>query len=264
MRIAFMGDSLTAGAPGCSYFAILRERLAGHTLINLGQGNDTVISLYRRMARLRFGERWDVVFLWVGVNDVPGKIPLPFQIANAMLRTPRSKSLDEFRAYYESTLDLLCRHAKKVIAVSPLMKGEDLSNEWNLRLGDLAREVEGLAARHERAEYLDLRPTFAQRLAGKSISSYLPDSALRTALDTLTLRSKAQVDKKAAERGLNLTLDGLHLNSAGAELVAETFIKAIGDDSAVQASRLARPRRETADTPFPIPRRGVGGVPGRV
>jgi lysophospholipase L1-like esterase len=229
MRIAFVGDSLTAGTPGCSYFEILRERLAGHTLINLGKGNDTVISLHRRMARLHFGEPWDMTFLWIGVNDVSGKISLPFQIANAVLRTPRSTSPGEFRAYYASTLDLLCRHANRVIAVPPLMKGEDLSNEWNLRLVNLARQVESLATRYEQAEYLDLRPVFAQRLAGKSISGYLPDSALRTALDTLTLRGKAQVDKKAAERGLHLTLDGLHLNSAGAELVAETFTKAIED-----------------------------------
>jgi lysophospholipase L1-like esterase len=45
--------------------------------------------------------------------------------------------------------------------------------------------------------------------------------------DALTLRTDAQIDAKAAERGLHLTLDGVHLNSTGARLVAEEFAQAI-------------------------------------
>jgi lysophospholipase L1-like esterase len=41
------------------------------------------------------------------------------------------------------------------------------------------------------------------------------------------LRNDAQVDAKAAQRGLHFTLDGVHLNSAGAALVAEMFLKII-------------------------------------
>ncbi len=227
MRIAFIGDSLTEGRPGCSYVAILRERLPGHTLINLGEGNDTAVSLYRRLVRARFGEPFDIAFLWVGVNDLPGAVRWPFRLANALLRKPRSKDAEEFRRYYRATLDLVGGAARRVVAVAPLLKGEDVGNPWNRELEVLASIVEELAQRREQVEYLDLRPAFAARLAGRSISDYLPRSVVRVALDALTLRSREQVDRKAAQRGLHVTLDGIHLNGAGADIVAEMFLKTI-------------------------------------
>jgi len=227
MRIAFVGDSLTEGIPGSSYFDILREKLPGHTLVNLGEGNDTVVSLYRRLAKLHSGEPFDIAFLWVGVNDVAGEGPWAFQVVNALLNKPRSKNLEEFRTYYQATLDLLCRHAHRVIAVSPLLKGENTGNPWNRELGVLARVIEELTSHRERAEYMDLRAVFVQKLAGKPGSDYLPKSLVRVALDALTLRSKEQIDRKATERGLRFTLDGIHLNSVGAGIVAEMFLEAI-------------------------------------
>ena len=50
---------------------------------------------------------------------------------------------------------------------------------------------------------------------------------MRVLLDAWTLRTDGQIDGKAAERGLHLTLDGVHLNSTGAKLVAEEFAAVI-------------------------------------
>ena len=46
-------------------------------------------------------------------------------------------------------------------------------------------------------------------------------------MDAVTLRTDGQIDTKAAERGLQVTLDGVHLNSTGARLVAEEVGAAI-------------------------------------
>lgn len=227
MRIAFLGDSLTKGIPGSSYFAILHEKLPQHTLVNLGQGGDTVVSLYRRLTLPRFGGPFDIAFLWIGVNDVTAGSPWTFQVVNAILHKPPAKDIAEFRAYYRAALDRLCQSAHRVIAVSPLLKGEDLHNPWQHELQVLASVIEELTSQVGQAEYLDLRTTFAQKLAGKSASNYLPKSVLRVALDTLLLRSNEQVDQAATKRGLYFTLDGIHLNTAGAEIVAEIFIEAI-------------------------------------
>ena len=227
MRIAFVGDSLTEGIPGSSFYAILRKRLAGHTLVNLGEGNDTVVSLYRRLTRLRFGDPFDVAFLWIGVNDIVGGSPWPFRAVNALWRKPPSKNHEEFRAYYRATLDLLCRHGRRVLAVSPLLKGEEVGNPWNRELEVLSGLIQELAACYAQVEYLDVRSVFIRQLAGKPVSCYLPTSVIRVALDALTLRSDEQIDRQSAERGLHFTLDGIHLNSAGAQLVAETFLQII-------------------------------------
>lgn len=233
MKIAFIGDSLTKGIPGSSYFAILWKKLPQHRLINLGRGNDSVISLYRRLAATRFdNEPFDLAFLWVGVNDVGKNDSWIFRAGNALRRQPRSQSLDEFQIYYQKTLALLCRHARRVIAVAPLMKGEAIDSQWNRQIGVLANIIKRLTARYATIEYLDLRPAFYAKLVDRPISDYLQENPLRIALDILTLWSDAQVDKKAAERGLHFTLDGVHLNSAGAEIVADMFSKAVVKEQA--------------------------------
>jgi lysophospholipase L1-like esterase len=236
MKIACIGDSLTQGIPGVSYFAILRERLPQHQWVNLGKGNDTVVSLYRRLARLPFDDApFDLAFLWVGVNDVSKESSWWFRLANALRRQPRSQSLAEFRAYYQETLDILIRHARRVIAVAPLLKGEDVDSEWNRQIDILACTIAELTTHYGAVAYLDPRPAFYAKLADRRTSDYLQESPLRIALDILTLWSDAQVDEKAAQRGLHFTLDGVHLNSAGAEMIADMFSKAIVKEQALQS-----------------------------
>jgi len=227
MRIVFVGDSLTEGILGSSYLAILHKKLPGHTLVNLGRGNDTVVSLYRRLSKWRWGEPFDMAFVWVGVNDVSRGSPWTFQAVSLLKRQPRARNLAEFRAYYEAILDLLRRYVRQVVAVSMALKGEDVTSPCNRELEVLSKVVQELGSRDERTEYLDVRAVLIERLAGKRISNYLPSSVMRVALDALTLRSDEQIDRKAAERGLHLTLDGIHLDSTGARLVADCFMAAI-------------------------------------
>jgi lysophospholipase L1-like esterase len=245
MRIAFIGDSLTAGRPGSAYFEILRERLPEHELVNLGRGNDTVASLHRRIGGLHRrigglhrrigglhldaekGHPFDLAFLWVGVNDVVENPQWLVRLANALIGQPRARDLDEFRAYYRKTLDLLCRCAQHVIAVPPVLKGEDLGNPWNRDIEVLARVIEELTAGYEQVDYLALRAVFVQALAGKPISSYAPGHVRHLVMDILFRRRRSGSNPESAKLGLHLTIDGVHLNSAGAALVAEAFLKTI-------------------------------------
>lgn len=227
MRIAFFGDSLTSGIPGSSYLSIMRRRLPEHTLINLGRGNDTAVSLHRRVSAMRINGPFDLAFLWVGVNDAFGHAHRVHRSFNALMGQRRARDLDEFRASYRATLDILCQHAGRVIAVSPLMRGEEPDNPWNRRLEVLSGSVEELASRYEQVEFLDLRPAFFRVLADPPSSGYMPRSAAHVVLDALTLRSDEQVDRVAARRGLRFTLDGVHLNSTGARLAADAFVRVI-------------------------------------
>jgi lysophospholipase L1-like esterase len=227
MRIAFFGDSLTSGVPGSSYFAILEDKLPDHTLFNFGKGNDTVVSLHRRIAKLQFDEPFDLAFLWIGVNDVTRQASWLSQSFNTLLGQRGAADLDEFRQIYQSTLDFLDDHAQRIIAVSPSIKGEDLHNRWNHHLSILSSAIADMADELEQVQFLDLGPTFAQELVDRPISDYVPRNPGRVILDGLLLWSDEQIDQRATARGLHLTLDGLHLNSVGAQLVAETFLTAI-------------------------------------
>jgi lysophospholipase L1-like esterase len=227
MRIGFFGDSLTSGVPGASYLAILQERFPDDALLNFGKGNDTVVSLYRRISTMQFDRPLDIACLWIGVNDVPRTDRWPSRAFHALLAQRRARDTGEFRSCFQATLSLLCDAAGRVIVAPPALKGEDLENRRNLRLAHLAELIRDLTADCDRAVFLDLRAAFVRELGTRPGSDRLPGNPLVVLLDALTLRTEGQVDAKAAERGLHLTLDGIHLNSTGAKLVAEEFAGAI-------------------------------------
>jgi lysophospholipase L1-like esterase len=227
MRIGFFGDSLTSGVPGSSYVAILRERFPEDTLLNFGKPNDSVVSLYRRISAMQLDKPLDAAFLWIGVNDVSRTDRWSYRAFHTLLAQRRARDMDEFRACHRATLKLLCEVSGRVIVVPPALKGENPENHWNRRLAELARSIESITADYDRAEFLDLRAAFARELVAMPGSDHLPRNPLRVLLDALTLRTDGQIDAKATERGLHLTLDGVHLNSAGARLVAEEFRRVI-------------------------------------
>jgi hypothetical protein len=68
MRISFLGDSLTEGRPGESFFVRLRALLPGEELLNYGRAGDTVPALLARLERTAL-EPVDLTVVWIGVND---------------------------------------------------------------------------------------------------------------------------------------------------------------------------------------------------
>lgn len=223
MRILFCGDSLTEGSLGVSYVDSLQARFPQHQMINYGQGGDTVLSLYRRLQELPEGESYDLAFLWVGVNDIFQKVRWHYRILAWLRKQPRAKSTAEFRERYAAALDLLAGKAKRVVAASPMILGEEVDNRWNPELARLSEIVALLAKERERVIFVDLHLAFAGRLASRPVSSYLPDSAVQVLRDSRELEATRSVDQISEIRGLHYTLDGVHLNSAGAKVVADLF-----------------------------------------
>jgi lysophospholipase L1-like esterase len=176
---------------------------------------------------MQFEETLDMAFLWIGVNDVLQTDRWPHRAFHRLLAQRRATDMDEFRSFCRTTINHLCEVAGRVIVAPPALKGEDLENPWNRRLADLAGLIKDVTAECDRAEFLDLQAAFARELAGWSGSDHVPRNPLRVLLDAWTLRTDGQIDGKAAERGLHLTLDGVHLNSTGAKLVAEEFAAVI-------------------------------------
>lgn len=69
MKIVCLGDSLTWGKYGGSYFDALVRLMPDHTLINAGVGGNTVVNLLRRLESDVFVHNPDAVFIMVGGND---------------------------------------------------------------------------------------------------------------------------------------------------------------------------------------------------
>jgi lysophospholipase L1-like esterase len=223
MRIGFFGDSLTEGRPGVSYVDILRGRLPADELVNFGRGGDSVIGTYERVASLDGRGPFDLAFVWTGVNDVLARISWASPITRRLLGEPWAGSQQEFVEQYRLLLKTLSKSVARIVAVAPLFIGEDLSNPWNRELDALAHEIESLCARFDRVEFLNLRPYMTDVASGECASPFVEKRGLGTVWEAIALRDSEAVDRVAAERGLCYTVDGIHLNSRGAQAVAEAF-----------------------------------------
>ena len=227
LKIAFIGDSLTEGIVGTSYFDILKEKLSRHELLNYGKGGDTVKSLFRRLQEINFGPSLDIGFLWIGVNDVFVKTSWSFPLAKRLRGQPWAKNHLEFQECYRSILKFLCDKTAQIFVLSPLFIGEDLDNVWNKELAILSKIINDLSVTYPNVEFIDLRDSFIPLLASKNIFPYVPKSTVRVILDALFAKTQEELGKKALERGLHFTIDGVHLNKAGAEMVADLLLEKI-------------------------------------
>ena len=227
MKIAFFGDSLTEGIPGAAYFKLLQQNLPQHELHNFGKGGDTVVSLHRRIARIEMPSFLDMAFLWVGVNDVLVNTSWTYPLLKLYRKQPWARSLDTFARYYQLLLEQLTLAAKHVVAVSPHLIGEDLNNPWNIKLKELGGVIKTGTEDMPGVSYLDLQSVFRTFLEGQPVSPYIPRNALRFLAKTFSRQNKHQIQKRSSERKLHLTLDGVHLNADGAELVAQKFLQKI-------------------------------------
>ena len=222
-----MGDSLTEGTIGSSFFDILQKKLLQHELTNWGKGGDTVKSLYRRLLQSDGFPSQDLGFLWIGVNDVFVKTSWTFPLIKRLRNQPWSRNRQEFREDYKRILELLHQKMTHIYTVPPLLIGEDLGNPWNRELNMLSHIIQDVSSSFAEAEFIDLRKTIAPLLTANTSGPYVPKSFSRMILDALFVKTPEEMEKKAAERGLILTLDGVHLNSAGAGLVAGFFLSKI-------------------------------------
>jgi lysophospholipase L1-like esterase len=223
MRIGFLGDSLTEGLPGVPYVDILQERFPSDELVNFGRAGDSVIGTLQRVRSLRSEKPFDLAFVWTGVNDVLARISWASPTTRRLTGKPWADSRDEFIAQYRALLEALSPRTTRIVAVAPLFIGEDLSNPWNQELDVRAREMESLCADFARVEFLNLRPYMPDVTSGECTSPFVEKRGLGTVWEAIAFRDPEDVDRVASERGLCYTMDGIHLNSRGANAVAEAF-----------------------------------------
>lgn len=239
--IAFWGDSLTEGVPGAAYIDILKMEMPQHKILNYGQGGDSVRSLYTRAARVQARSKGslqaDIVVLWVGVNDLLPDLARFYPPMKRLVGQPWARSDAEFVEYYRRLLELFRPYCRRLLAVSPLCIGEDLDNRWNRQLKGQARLIEvvisEVAGPDFEVDFLNIQAEFKKEFSklgdrkAEIIAQFLPVSPVKAAIDVLAYRNTASADRRAELRGLFFTMDGVHLNSRGARIVAKKFKAAI-------------------------------------
>ncbi len=228
LKIAFFGDSLTEGNAGASYVRILRQKLPRHELFNYGKGGDTVISLYRRLLQIDTMDfPMDLGVLWIGVNDMLVRTRRSFPLLKRMRKQPWAGDRLEFKDYYRSIMEFFQDRTGRLFTLPPLFIGEDLDNRWNRELAVLSDIIRDLTGTFPHAGFLDIRQRFSSLLASKKISPFVPKNIMGVVRDALFTKTPEDLEKKAIARGLHFTIDGVHLNTAGAGIVAHAILEKI-------------------------------------
>jgi isoamyl acetate esterase len=190
-KIVFFGDSITQAAvqPGgyiqkISELATKAGVAANYDFIGSGIGGNKVYDLYLRLEDDVISKKPDVVFIYVGVNDVWHKQSYG-----------TGTDADKFERFYRAIITKLKNQGATVVLVTPAVIGErtDFSNELDGDLNQYSNIIRRIAG-EEGLGLVDLRKAFLEH--NKRYNPSNKDSGI-------------------------LTTDRVHLNAAGNQLVAE-------------------------------------------
>lgn len=189
-KVVFFGDSITElGVQPGGYIDLLNQKIATdglrdqYELVGSGIGGNKVYDLYLRMEDDVLAQNPDRVVIWVGVNDVWHKKTFG-----------TGTDLDKFERFYVALIQKMQSRRIKVVCATPAVIGEktDCTNELDGDLNRYAVSIRKLAQKYN-CPLADFRQEF-----------------MRYNLEHNTENLSAGV----------LTTDGVHLNAAGNQLVA--------------------------------------------
>jgi lysophospholipase L1-like esterase len=196
-KIVFFGDSITQmGVNKGGYIDLIKQDLVNkgvannYEIIGAGIGGNKIYDLFLRMDKDVLEQHPDIVYIWVGVNDVWHKSSMG-----------TGTDYDKFGKFYDAVVKKMQAQGISVILVTPAAIGErnDFSNEQDGDLNLYSNWIRNYAAENHLG-LVDLRKSFHEYSVANN--------------------------PKNEERGI-LTNDRVHLNAKGNAFVAEEMWKAI-------------------------------------
>ena len=158
-RVVFFGDSLTeAGAKPGGFIVKMGDELgkrglaSQYELIGAGVGGNKVYDLYLRMEEDVLDKKPDIVFIWIGVNDVWHK-----------QSSGTGTDPDKFAKFYKAIIDKLKDKGIRVILCTPAVIGEktDFTNQQDGDMNRYAQIVRDLS-KDQHCGLVDMRELFPQ------------------------------------------------------------------------------------------------------
>ena len=172
---------------------------------------------------MNLSEKYDIVFLWVGTNDVLTHNSMMRSAIKIVFNQTITENQDEFRECYIDIINTISPIANKIFIVLPLLLGEDIENEWNKKLGLLSGEIKDISSDFKKVENIDPQKEFFSFISSKKPSKYMLDSA--GVISDYLAKTPGNIDRISLKRGLHVTIDSAHLNDIGAHMVADIFYK---------------------------------------
>jgi lysophospholipase L1-like esterase len=196
-KIIFFGDSITqAGVNKGGYIDLIKQDLINkgiennYEIIGAGISGNKIYDLFLRMEKDVLEQHPDIVYIWVGVNDVWHKSSYG-----------TGTDYDKFGKFYDAVVKKIQAQGAKVIVVTPAAIGErnDFSNSQDGDLNLYSNWIRKYAA-DNKLGLVDLRKSFHEYSLANNPNN--------------------------EEKGI-LTSDRVHLNEKGNAFVAAEMWKAM-------------------------------------
>lgn len=245
MKILVAGDSITEGITGVSYLEKLELLMPDCEFTNLGLGGDTIIGIGNRvLEHLKLNSDYDIIIIEGGHNDILLPVfeqqEFMFKMTAFTLRTRGSipiKDPEIFKGTYLSTMKAIRKLSNAKLFVTTLSCiNEDLEaitnikrNLYNQKIRKLVTEFnEGTSSPQEKITIIEIANVIDHYLKEQIQTSYLLNNYFSAFIkDAHNHISEAAADALSDERNLNLTIDGVHLNSKGANIFCHIFYQTI-------------------------------------
>ena len=192
-KVIFFGDSIThAGVAPHGYITLLQQMLAkegkdnAFDLIGAGIGGNKVYDLYFRLEDDVLSKKPDIVFIYIGINDVWHK-----------KSSGTGTDPDKFERFYNKIIDKLQAAGAKVIicTLTVIGKKKNFVNELDGDLNKYAAIIRNIA-KNKNTGLIDLHKAMIEY-----IDAHNPEDKAKDVL----------------------TVDGVHMNDAGNEFLAKQF-----------------------------------------
>ncbi len=194
-KIVFFGDSITQAGVGASgYITKISQKLeakglkSAFELIGAGISGNKIYDLYLRMPEDVLAKSPDMVFIYIGVNDVWHRNT-----------SGTGTDIDKFEKFYNALIKKLKENNCKVVLCTPACIGErtDFTNAQDGDLNNFSSKIRSIAKKND-CSLVDLRKIF------------------------LDYNLSNNPDNK--ESGI-LTTDRVHLNDKGNDTVASAMLE---------------------------------------
>lgn len=224
--VVFVGDSITLGQVSASYIQILRTRMDVEKFhfINAGVNNDVVYNVLHRLEHV-VANHPDIVILMIGTNDILSTLSPENRIFLRLhKRLPRNPDLHWYIENLTAVIRKLKNETSAIIGVASIpVLGENLVSRpirrvkaYNDAVMDVTKNenVAYLPVFENQVEYLKS----ANRKKGKTFYARITLSVEMVLTHAFFHET---FDSFSARHGFKLLTDGVHMNTKGAEIIAD-------------------------------------------
>ena len=234
MKILFIGNSITKGEIGQSFVDLFKNQYPDWIIKNAGVNGDTLKNISDRIAGELETDEYDFIVIEAGYNDVI----LPYLDTKGLLfrfalrylyrRGRRAVKPEKFPVKYAQMISFIRSRSNSTIILTTLgCINENLSSAVNLKRIFYNDSILKLAIDHD-CLVADISHEMESVLKSGSQTDYLLNNLLNSMyFDRRRCQRNGGADKLSRKRNLLLTIDGVHLNSAGAMIYKQTIEKQI-------------------------------------